>query len=184
VPEASPPGLPLPPVAKAGFLWRMVERRRTQAQAPLHPSARPALHNPAVQPAVQPSGAAAWVQLHGRAQPGDGRSVFVIGPVGDAAVRRFARALNGQGWSVDLCDDAEAAVASIAASPRRWHMVALFACATGAGPAGDEAWSDLSEAAPALPMLRFHRQGMTVRRIDVRNMRAVPRPFPVAAAGR
>jgi len=171
VPEASPPGLPPPPVAKAGFLWRMVERRRAEAAGPSRPPARP-LSCGAAGGAGQ--GTAAWVQMHGAA----GRSVFVIGPVGDAAVRRFALAMHGRGWSVDLCDDAEAAVASVTGRPRGWHMVALFGSAGDFGPLWDEAWDELCAAVPALPLLRFHREGGVVRRIDLRNMRDMPRSLP------
>ena len=140
---------------RRGFLWRRAMRGAVLA-------ARPGEAEVATR---------RWVQMYQDSQR-DGATLFVIGPAGDGATRRLVQAMFRRGWSVDICDDADAALASVSERPERWGLLVVIACGGGDG----EVWDELRAALPDHPAMRLHvAPAGTVARVDLFNAGRFPR---------
>ena len=151
---------------RRGFLWRSAQSRAGG------PGGGAAL---AVRPGGDGLPAAGWIQRY-RDPHSDGATMFVIGSAGDTAVCRLATAMFRRGWSLDICGDAEAALASLASRPERWAFVAVFLRADDATAESAEIWDELGQLLPRHPAMRLHLNASGgVVRVDLANPAHFPR---------
>lgn len=94
-----------------------------------------------------------WVQHYHPRQSVPETTLFAIGAQSDPRVARFLSYLHRRGWSMDVCDDADAAIASLVMAPARWGLIVVFASRR---EDHGECWDDLHALLPHRPLMRVH----------------------------